>query len=73
MDSLIPGIESKYIVSWIASQSSSDTKTALDRFPTILMGQWETFVSSIKLYNFDRASETFILGIVYLLGYYILA
>lgn len=49
IDSLIPGMESKYMVSWIAFQSSSEIRTALERFPVIVIGRCDNAVSSIKL------------------------
>ena len=59
IDSLIPGIDNKKRVSEIALQSSSETKTALDLFPVIIIGLCEEAVSSIRLYNFERASVAF--------------
>lgn len=38
IDSRIPGMDSRYSVSWIASQSSSETSTALFLFPVISSG-----------------------------------
>lgn len=41
MDSRIPGIESRWRVSWMARQSSSEIRTALERFPVIWTGSCE--------------------------------
>src|SRR5690606_11394652 len=38
MESRMPGMEARYRVSWIASQSSSDISTALERLPAIRIG-----------------------------------
>lgn len=48
MDSRMPGMESKWRVSCIARQSSSDTSTALRRLPVINTGSWLAAVSSIR-------------------------
>jgi len=41
IDSRILGIESRYNVSWIARQSSTETKTPAFFFPTIWIGSWD--------------------------------
>src|SRR5258706_16384956 len=38
IDSRMPGIDSRYRVSWIACQSSADTSTASPRLPVIRIG-----------------------------------
>src|SRR4051812_24524099 len=48
IDSLMPGIESRYIVSWMARQSCSETSTALDLLPVIWTGSLESTVSSMR-------------------------
>ena len=35
MDSFMPGMDERYKLSWIARQSSSETRTALERLPVI--------------------------------------
>ena len=55
----IPGIESRYSVAWIAFQSSSLTRTALERRPVISKGSCASAVSSSKRYSFCRASLAF--------------
>src|SRR5436309_2293882 len=49
IESRIPGTETRWRVSWIASQSSADTSTALLRLPVMVTGVWLAAVSSIKL------------------------
>ena len=56
IDLRIPGMFSKKSVSCIDRQSSSDTSTALPRFPVMTIGSWEEEASSISRYNFDLAS-----------------
>ena len=56
MDSRIPGTASRYKVSCIALQSSADSKTALVRFPEMMMGSCDAAVSSMIRYRFARAS-----------------
>lgn len=41
IDSRILGIESRYNVSWIARQSSTETKTPAFFFPTMWIGSWD--------------------------------
>jgi len=55
MVSRIPGIDNRYIVSWTEDQSSSETRTALFRFPVIRIGTCDSAVSSIRRYRFARA------------------
>jgi len=64
IDSLIPGIESRYSVSWIARQSSSGTSTALPRFPVIRTGSREAVTSSSSRYNRPRAPLTVTVSII---------
>ena len=49
IDSFIPGTDNKCNVSAMALQSSSETSTALSRFPVITMGWCVDMVSSIRL------------------------
>ena len=46
MESRIPGIETRKSVSWMLRQSSSDTSTALERFPVIWIGSCDSAASS---------------------------
>ncbi len=59
MDSVIPGIDAKNSVSWIARQSSSPTKTALPRCPVMVTGSDSSFTWSIKRYRLLRADVAF--------------
>jgi hypothetical protein len=58
MDSRMPGIETRYRVSIMARQSSSETRTALARLPMIWMGWCEAAVFSRSLYSVARARVT---------------
>ena len=42
IDSRMPGTERRCIVSWIAAQSSAETKTADDFFPAMSTGSWDS-------------------------------
>jgi len=55
MDSRIPGMESRYNVSWIDRQSCSDTRTALPRRPVMRTGSREAVTSSRSRYSRSRA------------------
>ena len=48
IDSRIPGIATRCRVSWMARQSSSESRTALLRLPVICTGSWDCPSSSIK-------------------------
>ena len=56
IDSRMPGTASRYKVSCMASQSSTDNKTALVRFHEMMMGSCDCAVSSMIRYRFARAS-----------------
>ena len=55
MDSRIPGMETRYNVSWIARQSSSETRTPLACFPVIWTGECEEATFSRCLYRLALA------------------
>lgn len=42
IDSRMPGTDSKWRVSWMAAQSSSDSSTALARLPEMRIGSWDS-------------------------------
>jgi hypothetical protein len=56
MESLIPGIDVRNRVSWMACQSSWETRTAEFLLPVICMAIWESATSSRRPYNDFRAS-----------------
>lgn len=58
IDSRILGIESKYRVSWMARQSSSETRTPLFFFPRIWTGSWDFSDSARSLERLARAADT---------------
>jgi hypothetical protein len=49
IDSLMPGTERRYRLSWIDRQSSSEIRIALDRFPAIWIGSWDSAAWSRSL------------------------
>src|SRR5699024_8604858 len=59
IDSVSPGTDSRYRVSWIARQSSSLTSTALLRGPVMVTGWDSSFTWSISRYSFERAVVAF--------------
>lgn len=70
MDSLIPGMLTKNIVSWIAFQSLSEMRTAFPLLPVIVMGSWVDEVSSISRYNFFLASVAVSIAIMHFDDFY---
>jgi hypothetical protein len=63
MDSLIPGMDKRYKVSWMDRQSSSEIKIAFDLLPVIWIGSWDSAAWSSNLKRFALASVALIVVI----------
>jgi len=69
MDFLIPGIDVRNKVSWMACQSSLETRTAEFRLPVIWTLMWESATSSKRPYKDFRASVAVSVVIRHFLSY----
>ena len=63
MDSLIPGMDKRYKVSWMDRQSSSEIKIAFDLLPVIWIGSWDSAAWSSNLKRLALASVALIVVI----------